>query len=627
MDGSTPPPQNPSAPVSGRPGTGAQFAAGLGEAARKRESSRELALLGHLWPYLKRRRTELVLALLFLVLAAAATLALPAAARILVDGGFQSGSAAATNRGFIGLIGVAVAMALFSATRYYFVTRLGERVVADIRGDVYARLIGLSQTFFTRVRTGEALSRITVDATLIETLVTSSGSMALRNAITIIGGLAMMVAVSPKLTGLVLLIIPAVLAPILLIGRRVRTLSATAQDRLADAAAEASETLDAIETVQAFGREQVAANRFQAALETSFAAALSRIQVRAILTALAITIVFGGITLVLWEGARSVMEGTMTAGALTQFVILAMVIGGGAGSLAEVWGDVQKAAGATGRMMAILDEVPEIKAPASPAVFPGGRARGRMEFDRIAFRYPVPSDATSDDRATPVAIEDIRLVIEPGETVAVVGPSGAGKSTLFRLALRLFDPLVGAVRLDGIDARDMDPDVWRAQFAYVSQNPALFSGSAADNIAYGAPDATPDAVRRAAEQAEADGFIEARLGGYDRLIGDRGRALSGGERQRLAIARALVRDAPVLLLDEATSALDAENEQLVQKAFDTAMRDRTTLVIAHRLATVRRADRIVVMDGGRIVESGTHDSLVAAGGIYARLAALQFTAG
>jgi ATP-binding cassette, subfamily B, bacterial len=627
MDGSTPARTQHQDASIGRPNPGAQFSAGIGEAARKRDGSREISLLRHLLPYLKRRKVELGFALFFLLLAAGATLALPAAARVLVDGGFSASDREATNRGFMLLIGVAIAMAVFSASRFYFVTRFGERVVADLRGDVYTRLISLSQSFFARIRTGEALSRLTVDAALIETLVTSSGSMALRNSVTITGGLAMMLATSPKLTGLVILIIPAVLVPILTVGRRVRRLSATTQDRLADAAAEASETLDAIETVQAFGREDKAAGHFKDALEASFAAALKRTETRAILTALAITIVFGGIALVLWEGARMVMSGDMTAGALTQFVILAMVIGGGAGSLAEVWGDVQKAAGATGRMMAILDEVPDIGSPAAPVSAPSSAIRGRLEFDAVGFRYPATARQDEDGSQQPIAVEDIRLVIEPGQTVAVVGPSGAGKSTLFRLALRLFDPAIGAVRLDGIDARAMDPRDWRAQFAYVSQNPALFSGTASDNIRYGAPDATEADIILAATQAEADSFIRTRLGGYDREIGDRGKALSGGERQRLAIARALVRKSPVLLLDEATSALDAENEQLVQKAFETAMSGRTTLVIAHRLATVRRADRIIVMEQGRIVETGTHDSLVAAGGLYARLADLQFTAG
>jgi ATP-binding cassette, subfamily B, bacterial len=587
------------------------------EAAAKRARTSDLRPLTRLFPYLAKRPLDLAAAGLFLLLAAGATLALPLAARGLVDKGLASATPDMVNRWFLTLMGVALCMALFSAARFYFVTKLGERVVADLRGDVYNRLIGLSPSYFARVRTGEALSRLTVDATLIESLVGSSASIALRNSVMLVGGLAMMLTTSVKLTGMVLLIIPAVLVPIFLIGRQVRKLSTTAQDKVAEASAQASESLDAVETVQAFGQEDYARARFGEAVEASFAAAKRRIAARSLMTAVAIAIVFCGIALVLWDGTRMVMGEEMTAGALTQFVFLAVLIGSGVGALAEVWGDVQKAAGATLRLSEILDEVPDIAAPQNPVTLPKA-PQGQVRFTDVAFAYP-----TDPDRS---ALKGVTFEVKPGETVAIVGPSGAGKSTLFKLLLRYYDPARGAITLDGIGARDVDPRDWRAQFAYVSQNPDLFTGTALDNILFGNSNASVAQAQSAAAQAEAAPFIEARLGGYDKPIGDRGRALSGGERQRLAIARALVRDAPVLLLDEATSALDAENERLVQKAFDEAMATRTTLVIAHRLATVQRADRIIVLDKGVVAEQGTHAALIAQGGIYAHLANLQFDA-
>ncbi len=600
-----------------RPSPGALQKGLNAEAAAKRGRSSDLRPLTRLLPYLAKRPADLAAAGLFLILAAAATLALPLAARSLVDQGFAVATPEAVDRWFLMLVGVALCMAVFSAARFYFVTKLGERVVTDLRGDVYNRLTTLSPSYFARVRTGEALSRLTVDATLIESLVGSSASIAIRNSVMLVGGLSMMLATSLKLTGMVLLIIPAVLVPLFVIGKRVRSLSTTAQDKIAEASAEASESLDAIETVQAFGREARARERFGFAIEASFAAARRRIAARSLMTAFAIGIVFCGISFVLWEGTRSVMAKEMTPGALTQFVFLAILIGSGTGALAEVWGDVQKAAGATQRLSEILDEVPEIAAPANPVSFPK-KMTGQMRFDNVAFAYPSDKDRS--------ALKGVSFDVKPGETVAIVGPSGAGKSTLFKLLLRYYDPNGGAITLDGINAKDCDPHDWRGQFAYVSQNPDLFTGTALDNILFGNANATADQARDAAKQAEADPFIQARLGGYDKAIGDRGRALSGGERQRLSIARALVRDAPVLLLDEATSALDAENERLVQKAFDEAMSTRTTLVIAHRLATVQRADRIIVLDQGVVAEQGTHGTLIAQGGIYAHLAKLQFDA-
>jgi ATP-binding cassette, subfamily B, bacterial len=587
------------------------------EAAAKRGRSSDLRPLTRLLPYITRRPKDLAAAGLFLALAAGATLALPLAAKYLVDQGLATATPEAVNKWFAALVGVALCMAIFSAARFYFVTKLGERVVADLRGDVYDRLITLSPSYYARVRTGEALSRLTVDATLIESLVGSSASIAIRNIVMLIGGLSIMMATNLKLTGMVLLIIPAVLVPIFTIGKRVRTLSTKAQDKVAEASAEASESLDAIETVQAFGRQERAKERFRFAVEASFDAARRRIGARSLMTAFAIGIVFTGISFVLWYGTRAVLDNNMSAGSLTQFVLLAVLIGSGAGALAEVWGDVQKAAGATQRLSEILDEVPEIAAPAQPAVF-GQTVSGAVSFDNVVFAYP-----TDKDRS---ALRGVSFKVNPGETVAIVGPSGAGKSTLFKLLLRYYDPASGAISLDGLNARDVDPQDWRANFAYVSQNPDLFTGTALDNILFGNGKASVEDAQRAARQAEADPFILSRLGGYDQPIGDRGRALSGGERQRLAIARALVREASVLLLDEATSALDAENERLVQKAFDEAMATRTTLVIAHRLATVQRADRIIVLDKGVVAEEGTHATLIAQGGIYANLANLQFDA-
>jgi ATP-binding cassette subfamily B protein len=599
----------------GRPPAGAVFATRTAEEAAKRGRSANLRPLTRLLPYLARRPWDLAAAGLFLLLAAGATLALPAAARGLVDQGFASAEPGTVDRWFLILGGVALAMAVFSAARFYFVTKLGERVVADLRKDVHRHLVGLSPGYFARVRTGEALSRLTVDATLIETLVSSSASVAIRNLLMLSGGLAMMLATDPKLTGMVLLVIPAVLIPLILFGRRVRTLSTRTQDLVAEASAEASENLDAIETVQAFGREGRARARYDAAVEAGYVAARRRVRARALMTAFAIAIVFGGIAFVLWDGAQSVLAGRMSPGALTQFVFLAVLTGSGAGALAEVWGDVQKAAGATLRLSEILDERPEIAAPARPAILPRP-LKGAVRFDDVAFAYP-----GGEGRS---ALKGVSFEVRPGETVAVVGPSGAGKSTLFKLALRFYDPTRGGVSLDGVDARAVDPAAWRAGFSYVAQNPDLFTGGALDNILFGDPEADEAAAKAAARQAEAEPFVLSRLGGWDKPIGDRGRALSGGERQRLAIARALVRRAPVLLLDEATSALDAENERLVQKAFDVAMQGRTTLVIAHRLATVLRADRIVVLDEGRVAEEGTHADLVRLGGLYAHLASLQF---
>jgi ATP-binding cassette subfamily B protein len=606
--------QDPQAPIAGRPGRGAIFVASMTQERAKRQSTRDMRPLAALWPYLARRKGLIVAALVMLVLAASATLAMPIALRRLVDQGL-GGDMGMVNQYFLAVMGLAVLLATVSALRFYFVTRIGERVVADIRADVYERVIGLSPSFFARTATGEALSRLTTDAQVIETLVTSSASFALRNMVTVLGGLVLLLMTSAKLTGFLLLLIPLLMAPLLSLGRRVRRLSVEAQDRLADASAAAAEALDSVETVQAFGREASEAARYRGTIDAAFAASLKRIGARAVMTAGVMALVFCGVAGVLWIGAESVLHGEMTAGALTQFVVLSVLVAGAAAALAESWGDAQKAAGATARLMELRTQIAAITAPSHPVTLPSP-VRGLVEFDCVSFSYP--------DSGGRSALHDFSLRVEPGETVALVGPSGAGKSTLFRLLLRFYDPASGAVRLDGVAAPQADPAAWRAHFAYVAQDAALFSGSAADNIRFGRADATDSEIAAAARAAEAERFILARSSGYTESLGPRARALSGGERQRLALARALVRAAPVLLLDEATSALDAENERLIQRAIEAASSGRTTLVIAHRLATVMRADRIVVLDQGRIVEQGRHEDLAARGGLYARLAKLQF---
>jgi ATP-binding cassette subfamily B protein len=606
---------DPQETTEGRPSRGAVHAAALSHESERRPRSRDVSALKALWPYLVRRKVWLGLALLFLILASAATLALPLAARNLVDFGLHGGASGALSEHFLMLMGAAILLAAFSAARFYFVTRIGERVVADLRADAYDRLIGLSPGFFHSMSTGETLSRLTTDAQVIETLVGTSASYALRNIITGLAGLALLFGTSWKLAGLLLLLVPILLVPLFALGRRVRALSIVSQDRLADAASSAAEALDAIETVQAFGRENGERVRYRGSLEAAFDASVKRIGARAIMTAAVMILVFCGVAGVLWIGARSVLEGQMTAGALTQFVLLAVLTASALASLAETWGDVQKAAGATERLMDLLAQRPIIAAPAAPVTLPSP-TRGLVEFDRVSFAYPGAEGRSS--------LRDFSLRVEPGETVALVGPSGAGKSTIFRLLLRFYDPDSGVVRLDGVDARQADPGDWRTHFSYVAQDAALFSGSALENIRYGKAGARDEEIAAAARATEAESFILARPEGYAGSLGARAKSLSGGERQRLALARALVRGAPVLLLDEATSALDAENEMLVQRAIESARTGRTTLVIAHRLATVLRADRIVVMDEGRVVDQGSHDELSARGGLYARLARLQF---
>ncbi|HVY89316.1 MAG TPA: ABC transporter transmembrane domain-containing protein, partial [Hyphomonadaceae bacterium] len=562
----------------------------------------------------KRQQVTAILAVIFLAVSSALNLAITYPARFLGDAGFTAANADMVNAGFLSMIGVALLLGLTSAIRFYYFSRFGERLAADLRGDVYARLMTLSPAYFAKLKTGEAVSRLTADITLIETFFGSTFSMAVRSAVTSIGALILMLFASWKLTLALIVLAPVLILPILGMGRRVRKLSVNAQDRVADAAAEATETLDAIDLVQAYGMERERENRFRLAVDAAFKAALARIQARATLTGIIIALMFAGVTGVVWLGALGVMSGDLSTGAFIQFVLLAVVGVGGFATVAEVMGDAMRASGAATRAIEILGQKPDIAAPPNPKPMPAKLA-GHVKLADVSFSYPA---------AQGPSLEGVTLEARPGELVALVGPSGAGKSTVFRMLLRFFDPQSGAVLLDGLDARETDPAEWRARFAYVPQEAPIFSGDAAGNVRFGRTDASEDEVREALKKAEAYAFLEGR-GGLAAEVGAKGRSLSGGERQRIAIARALVRGAPVMLLDEATSALDAANERLVQKALDQASQGRTTLVIAHRLATVRRANRIVVMDKGRVVEQGDHESLVRAGGLYARLAEMQFT--
>lgn len=602
------------ASLEGRPSAGALLADQMSEAGAKRAKRRDIRPLARLIPFAMRHKGHALMAVFWLLLSTAASLGLTALARGAIDHGFEAGGAN-LNIWFLLLGANALFLGLATAARYYFVTRTGERVIADVRKGLFGRILTLDPSFYAHMRTGEVLSRLTTDIALVETLMTTSISYALRNFLTLIGGVALLFFVSPKLTGFVLLIVPFLLGPIFIFGRKVRKLTVASQDRFANAVGFAGESVDAIETVQAFGREQSAITRFGAAVEDAFNASLTRMQARAWMTALIIVVMFGGVTLVLWLGAQDVVKGAMTPGALLQFVLLSVFAAGAVGALGESWGDVQKAAGAMERIEELMRAVAGIAPPPQATALPTP-PRGEVSMSAVGFAYPGRPDLP--------ALKGFSLTVRPGETVALVGPSGAGKSTVFRLLLRFYDPQAGMVSVDGVDVRQADPVAVRDRFAWVSQETPLFSGSALENIRFGRENTTLEEARAVAEKAQALGFIDALPEGFDTPLGERGKSLSGGQRQRLAIARALVRDAPILLLDEATSALDAESERLVQVALDQAMEERTTLVIAHRLATVLRADRIVVMDDGRVVEEGTHEQLVAQGGLYARLAELQF---
>jgi ATP-binding cassette subfamily B protein len=604
------------AQVEGRPTAGAALAQQISEGAARRAKGKSLNSLGQLLPFMGAHKGDAALAGLFLITATASTLGLTGAVRALVDHLTSVKTAGGPIDPWFWLLGaVAVSLAVSSALRYFFVTKLGERIVADLRKSAYGHILTLDPGFFLATTTGEVLSRLTTDIQIVESLLATSVSMALRNFLTLIGALIMLLVVSPHLTGLVLLIIPFVIAPLFLFGRRVRKLTTSTQDQFAQAIGQAGETLDALETVQAFGGEAAGAARFGAAVEASFATSLRRMTARAVMTAAVIGLVFGGVVFIFWLGVHAGLRGDLTWGALFQFAFLSVFAASSMGALGETWGDVQKAAGAMERVSELLAARPGISAPADATPLPADGA-GDVRFENVTFAYPGRPDLP--------ALSEFSLHVVPGERVALVGPSGAGKSTVLRLLLRFYDPQAGQVSVDGVALTRADPKAVRDRMALVAQDSPLFSGSATDNIRFGRAGASLEEVRLAAQAAQAEGFLDALPEGFDTPLGERARSLSGGQRQRLAIARALVRQAPILLLDVATSALDAENERLVQAALDEAMEGHTTLVIAHRLATVLKADRIVVMDGGRVVEQGAHHELIKLGGLYARLAALQF---
>jgi ATP-binding cassette subfamily B protein len=555
-------------------------------------------------------------ALVALVVSALAVLALGQGLKGLIDHGFAGGDAAALDRALMLLLGLATIMAAGTYARFYLVSWLGERVVADLRRAVFDRVLALHAGFFETTKVGEILSRITTDTTLLQSIIGSSASMALRNAFTMVGGIVMMAVTNARLTGLVLLVVPIVVVPILVFGRRVRTLSRASQDRVADVGAFAEESFNAMRTVQAFTHEDVERRRFAEEVGGAFAVAIRRIRARALLTAVVILLVFGAIAVVLWIGGGGVMAGEISGGELAAFVFYGMIVAVSVGVISEIYGELQRAAGATERLIELLEAESEIVAPRSPVPLPDP-AEGRIALEGVTFHY-----ASRPDRP---ALVDFSLQVAPGETIALVGPSGAGKTTVFQLLLRFYDPQKGIIRLDGVDIAEADPRALRARIAEVPQEPVIFGADAWENIRYGRPDADDAAVRRAAEAAAAAEFLDELPDGFSTFLGEKGVRLSGGQRQRISIARALLRDPAVLLLDEATSALDAENERLVQAALARLMAGRTTLVIAHRLATVVNADRICVIDEGRLIATGTHAELVATTPLYARLAALQFT--
>jgi ATP-binding cassette subfamily B protein len=576
---------------------------------------RDMKPLRKLLPFLKPYRLAILGALTALAVSAGTVLGLGAGLRALVDRGFAAGDAALLDKALLVMLGVICILAASTFCRFFLVSWIGERVVADLRRAVFDHVVRLSPAFFETTRTGEVLSRLTTDTTLLQVVVGSTVSIALRNLLMLLGGTAMLLYTSPKMTGLVFLVVPLVVAPIVLFGRKVRHLSRSGQDRIADVGSFIEETLSAIRTVQAFGHEDHERRRFRDRVEAAFGASMLHVRTRATLTAIVIVLVFGAVGTILWIGGHDVLAGRISGGDLSAFVFYAVVVAGSVGALSEVAGDLQRAAGATERLFDLLGTVPEIDVPANPVALPKP-ARGAVVFEDVRFHYPSrPDDA---------ALEGFSLAVDPGETVALVGPSGAGKTTVFQLLLRFYDPQEGRIRLDGVDIRSADPATVRARIGLVPQDPVIFSTNAWENIRYGRPDASDDEVRKAAEAAHALEFLDQLPEGLNTYLGEKGVRLSGGQRQRIAIARAILRNPPVLLLDEATSALDSESERVVQAAFEELMKNRTTLIIAHRLATVLNADRIAVMEKGKLVATGTHGDLIRQGGLYARLASLQF---
>ena len=593
----------------------------MAEVNNKRNQSKSkngLSPLAKLLPYVFEYRFMVLSAVVFLTLAALTTLVLPLAVRRMIDNGFSAADSGFVNSYFAVLVGVAILLALFSSLRYFFVIKLGERIVSDVRRDVFAHVATLSPGFFDTAQSGEIVSRLTADTTQLKAAVGSSASLALRNTITGLGAIAAMMMTSPKLALIALGAIPLVAIPLILFGRNVRKRSRLAQDRLADATAYASEQIGAVRTLQAFTNEKLVTGRFTKAVDEAFDAAQSSIRARAILTFFAISTVFSTVVGVLWIGSRDVMGGTMTPGTLGQFLLYAVIAAGAVGALAEVWSELNQAAGSTERLVELLETKTAIETPQHPLPMPQP-SLGIVAFENVSFAYPARPERT--------VLNGLNLTIKAGETVAIVGPSGAGKSTLFALILRFYDPAAGRVLVDGVDVRLADTQDLRGRMALVAQDITVFSASVTENIAFGRPNADEADIRSAAKDAYADDFVTALPEGYRTQLGERGVTLSGGQRQRIAIARAVLRDAPILLLDEATSSLDAESETLVQQALERLAKNRTTIIIAHRLATVLKADRIVVMDKGRIVEEGTHASLVKKRGIYAKLAKLQFEDG
>ncbi|MBY8974254.1 ATP-binding cassette domain-containing protein [Rhodobacteraceae bacterium NNCM2] len=582
--------------------------------ADKREKSSRIGPLRGLAPFLRPYRGLVIAVGVALLAAAGATLVLPVAFRRVIDG-FSAENAALIDQYFLALIGVAATLAAATAARFYLVSKLGERVVADVRKAVFSHVAGLSPGFYERLMTTEVLTRLTTDTTVIQGVVGSTASIALRNVLLLVGGIVMLLVTSPKLTAITLLIVPAVIFPIRALGRRVRHLSRVSQDLIAESATHAGEMLQAVQTVQAMTYEDAARSGFSDRVEAAYDASMQRIRARSLMTLIVIFLAFAGIVGVLWVGARDVMAGTMSPGEMTQFLLYAVFTAGAVSALSEVWGELQRAAGATERLVELMNVVDPISEPDSPATAP--HQGGSVRFEDVSFTY--------QSRAGIPALNGVSFAVNPGETVALVGPSGAGKTTILQLLLRFYDPDAGQILIDGAPIDQLSRADLRARMALVPQEPVIFAATAAENIRFGRPSATDAEVEAAARAAAAHDFIADLTDGYDTWLGERGVLLSGGQKQRIAIARAILRDAPILLLDEATSALDAESERAVQHAVEALSQDRTTLVIAHRLATVKRADRIVVLEGGQVIATGTHDELVAEGGLYARLARLQFT--